>query len=247
MRRKISMMLMYLTVLAVAISLFTMYYRVYRSYVFRYRGLNYQSFVNDNETTYTSNDGTILLIKTPYDKTVTISYQWESPQIFLIQQEHSYVKVTNNNNVLLLAGVWSSSGLLDNTGSVDKKYLTQKNAWANNQQASVQQPTPPNAAEALDIAMGICFVKRGKGIAPKLIPLSALVMLFLISSEISKAQSSKRWGAIFRKNLDNPAVQVALQVDQAGEPVRDLIFSKKWLVGILYILFVFLVLLYDIS
>ena len=223
------------------------YYRLYTSPVFEYRGEYYETRVNDGETRYTDGTNIVSLAKTASGHRVTITYQWDAPQTFWIEQEGRTVTVRNCAGDILLQGIWENGALLDTHGNVDMAYGAQKAAWQDNRQASIQRPVPPNEAEALDIAMGAAIVRRGRGLVPKWAPLSLLLLLLLVGMAQSGARSSRRWGQIYKNKLHNPAWQVALQVDETGEPIRDVVFSKPWLVGVLYLLFLALLLAYDVS
>ena len=233
--------------LAAAAVFAVFYYRLYTSPVFQYRGLYYKSQLQGNETRYTAGDGTISLMQTDSGCTVTIAYQWNAPKTFLIEQQGPTVTVRSSKGNVLLQGTWKNGALLHTDGAVDETYESQRTAWENNLRASVQQPVPPNAAEALDIAMGKHIVRRGKGLAPTWVPLSLVLLLILIATERTQAAASRKWGEKYRDKLYNPAWQVALQVDGTGEPTRDVIFSKPLLVCGLYLLFLALLLAYDVS
>lgn len=233
--------------LAAATVFAVFYYCLYTSPVFQYRGAYYQTQVTGDETRYAASDGTISVMQTDSGSTVTITYEWNAPQTFLIEQNGQAITVADRKGIVLLQGIWQNGALLNTSGGVNETYASQKSAWLDNQHASVQRPVPPNAAEALDIAMGANIVQRGKGLAPKWVPLSLLLVLLLVGAERSKAQSGRRWGEICKRKLHNPAWQAALQVDETGEPTRDVVFSKPWLVGGLYILFLMLLLAYDVS
>ena len=233
--------------LAVVAAFAVFYYRLYTSPVFEYRGAYYQTQVHENETRYTEGSNTVSRLQTKTGYTVTITYQWDAPQTFLIEQSGQSITVRNRAGDPLLQGTWENGMLLDLHGEVDKTYQSQKTAWQDNRNVSSQRPTPPNAAEALDIAMGASTVRRGRGLAPKWVPLSLLLVLLLIGMERSGAQSGRRWGKVWKNKLHNPAWQAALQVEETGEPTRDVVFSKPWLVGGLYLLFLALLLAYDVS
>ena len=153
--------------LAAATVFAVFYYRLYTSPVFQYRGAYYQTQVNDDETRYAASDGTISVLQTDSGSTVTITYEWNAPQTFLIEQNGQAITVEDRKGIVLLQGIWQNGALLNTSGGVNETYASQKSAWLDNQHASVQRPVPPNAAEALDIAMGANIVQRGKGLAPK--------------------------------------------------------------------------------